>query len=384
MKLPGCFTIFCFLIATAACAQRSSIIKADDLTGEYFDLLKNKKTSVVANQTSVINNTHLVDSLLHSGIDVRTIFCPEHGFRGTAEAGQKVTNYKDKTTGLPVISLYGKNYKPHAADLVNTDVVLFDLQDVGVRCYTYLSTLHYVMEACAENRIPLIVLDRPNPNGYYVDGPLLNPKYSSFAGLHPVPLVYGMTIGEYAQMINGEKWLKNGVQCDLKVIQCRNYTHDSLYQVTIKPSPNLPNMRSIYLFPSLVLFEGTAISMGRKTDFPFQTFGHPHLLHTDFQYKVPGKKGDVVYHGVDLRKPALDSIIKEGFTLKYLLFAFHNISDTAKFFNLYFYNLSGNATLINQIKEGKTESDIRSTWQKDLERFRQIRKKYLLYPDFTK
>src|ERR1043165_4129617 len=237
-----------------------------DRTSEYLPLLKGKNVAVVANQSSMIGATHLVDSLLSLKVSIKKVFCPEHGFRGMVDAGEKVASEKDKKTGLSIISLYATNKKPDAAALKDVDVVIFDIQDVGVRFYTYLSTLHYVMEACAENKKQLILMDRPNPNGYFVDGPVLEDAYKSFLGLHPVPIVYGMTIGEYGQMINGEGWLKGGIKCDLKVITIMNYDHNDLYELPVRPSPNLPNMASVYLYPSLGLFEGTVVSVGRGTD----------------------------------------------------------------------------------------------------------------------
>ncbi|MCX6295522.1 MAG: DUF1343 domain-containing protein, partial [Bacteroidetes bacterium] len=262
-----------------------------DRTTEYLPLLKGKTVAVVANQSSLIKNTHLVDSLISIGVNVKKVFCPEHGFRGLVDAGENVANVKDPKTGLSIISLYGKNKKPSTADLKDVDIVIFDIQDVGVRFYTYLSTLHYVMEACAENNKQLIVLDRPNPNGYYIDGPVLEDAYKSFLGLHPVPIVYGMTIGEYAQMINGEGWLKAGVKCKLKVIPIVGYTHKDLFELAVRPSPNLPNMSSVYLYPSLGLFEGTIVSVGRGTDLPFQVIGHPTLTKTNYTFTPQPKPG---------------------------------------------------------------------------------------------
>ncbi len=251
-------------------------------TEKYLSLLEGKKIAVVANQTSTIGTVHLVDSLLKLGITIEKVFAPEHGFRGTADAGEKVADGKDKKTGIPILSLYGrKNRKPSPEKLVGIDLVIFDIQDVGARFYTYISTMHYVMEACAENDIPLLILDRPNPNGFYVDGPILNSAQKSFVGMHPVPIVHGMTIGEYAKMINGENWLKNSVQCDLTIIECKNYSHKDKYQLPIAPSPNLPNMESIYLYPSLCLFEGTNVSVGRGTETPFQLFGSPYISKTN-------------------------------------------------------------------------------------------------------
>jgi uncharacterized protein YbbC (DUF1343 family) len=382
MKFLQKLFILCLILPTPHAFSQHQIIRGDEQTDQYFPQLKNKSVGIVANQTSMIGSCHLVDSLLKAGFAISKIFCPEHGFRGDQEAGEKVENYKDKKTGLTVISLYGKNKKPKPSDLKNIDVMVFDIQDVGVRFYTYLSTLHYVMEACAENNVSLILLDRPNPNGFYIDGPVLEMKYKSFAGLHPVPVVYGMTIGEYAQMINGEKWLKNGAKCNLNVITCKNYTHDSLCSLAEKPSPNLPIMRSVYLYPSLALFEGTYINVGRRTDFPFQAFGHPKMQDCPFIYSIKNKKETITYHGMDLRPIPIDSIISTGFTLQYLIYAYQHSPEKETFFNLYFLNLSGSSTLQSQIKLGKPENEIRKSWQPALDEFKIIRKKYLLYPDF--
>ncbi|MBI2966548.1 MAG: DUF1343 domain-containing protein [Bacteroidetes bacterium] len=357
---------------------------------EYTALLQGKNVAVVANHTSLVLRTHLVDTLLSRKINAKKIFCPEHGFRGTADAGEEVTNSMDEKSKLPLVSLYGKNYKPRKEDLAGIDVVLFDLQDVGVRCYTYISTLHYVMEACAENKIPLIVLDRSNPNGFFIDGPVLENEFRSFTGLHPVPLVYGMTIGEYAMMINGEGWLQGGVKCDLKVIKCANYTHRDLYQLPVKPSPNLPDMISVYLYPSLCLFEGTSISVGRGTDKPFQVIGHPNLQTGEYYFTPQGKPGakNPPFKGVKCRGYDLtqfgDMFVKNyrNIYLFWLLGTYKSSPDKKKYFNSFFEKLAGTATLRKQVIEGKSEEEIRATWKPQIDQFKKIRKKYLLYPDF--
>lgn len=400
---PFLLFILCFLsFNSSSFAQFSGALKLQDKmpnelkvgaqqTEKYFPLIAGKLVAVVAHPASLVNKTHLVDTLIHSGIKVKKIFAPEHGFRGNEEAGEKIKNTVDAQTGISVISLYGKNYKPKPEDMKDVDVVLFDLQDVGARFYTYLSTLHYVMEACAENKKELIILDRPNPNGYYVDGPILEPKFKSFSGMHPVPIVYGMTIGEYARMINGEKWLANGVQCDLTVIPIESYTHDDLYQLPLKPSPNLPNMSSVYLYPSLCLFEGTMVSVGRGTDKPFQIFGYPGMKggQTSFIPKsIPGASENPMYNGQTC-SAFYESDYGEAYIKYYrkiYLFWMLNIYKTCetkdKFFNNYFNSLAGNETLQKQIKEGKTEEEIRSSWEPGLKKFKEIRRKYLLYPDF--
>lgn len=358
-------------------------------TSEYIPILKGKKIGVVVNQTSTIGSIHLVDSLLKLGINIQIIFAPEHGYRGTADAGEHIKNEKDPKTGISLISLYGANHKPKAEQLKGLDIVLFDIQDVGVRFYTYLSTLHYVMEACAENKIKLIVLDRPNPNGFYVDGPVMEKKYMSFVGLHPVPIVYGMTIGEYALMINGERWLKNKIICDMKVIRNMKYNRkDKCIKLPIKPSPNLPNTRSIYLYPSLGLFEGTVISVGRGTDLQFQIFGHPKMksIH-GFKFTPEPKLGaktpllqGFMCNGVNLQQDSTCLNSSNHFNLRYLIYAYKETNDTGFFLeNLFFEKLAGTSSIREQLIQGKSENYIRSTWRKGLEQFMRVRKKYLMY-----
>jgi len=287
---------------TSASCQKQITISAANVDA-YIPLLKEKKVGIVAHQASVIssakNTIHLVDLLRKKNISIQKVFAPEHGFRGTADAGEKIENQIDSKTQLPIISLYGKNRKPSKEQLKGIEIMVFDLQDVGVRFYTYLSTLHNVMEACAENNIPLIVLDRPNPNAHYIDGPVLNLEHKSFVGMHPVPIVYGMTIGEYAQMINGEKWLANSIKCDLTIIPLKNYTHQTTYQLTVRPSPNLPNKQSIALYPSLCLLEPTKVSIGRGTDLQFQVYGHPGFPKTDFSYVPKSNFGSKIQNTTD-------------------------------------------------------------------------------------
>jgi len=359
-------------------------------TGEYLSLLKGKKVAVVANQTSMIGKTHLVDSLLSLGIDIKKIFSPEHGFRGVADAGEHLDDYNDVKTGLPVISLYGKHRKPLIEDMEGLDIVLFDIQDVGLRFYTYISTMHYMMEACAENNVDFLVLDRPNPNGFYVDGPVLDSALRSFVGMHPVPVVHGMTVAEYAQMINGEGWLKDSLTCNLKCVKCENYTHKTYYDLPVKPSPNLPNLRSIYLYPSLCFFEGTCMSVGRGTDFPFQIFGHPDYPDTGFSFTPrsiegaanPKYKGKVC-NGVDLSHIPFDLVHdNRRLVLDWLIDAYSSMKNTKDFFNAYFDKLAGNSALREQIIAGKNKWIIYASWKKDIEDFKNKRKKYLLYKDF--
>lgn len=370
---------FCFSIAS------QPIPAASDLP-QYLPLLKGKKIGLVVNQTSTIGNTHLLDTLLSLNINVVVVFGPEHGFRGFADAGEKVNNETDLKTGIPIISLYGKNKKPFPEQMQNLDLVLFDIQDVGARFYTYISTLHYVMEACAEQNKKLIVLDRPNPNGMYIDGPILDTNFKSFVGMHPIPIVHGLTIGELAKMINGEKWLNNGLQTDLSIVKCQNYNHSSTYSLPIKPSPNLPNDLSISLYPSLCLFEGTNVSVARGTTFPFQAIGFPDTAFGNFSFtpiSIDGMAKDPMHQGqkcfgLDFR----NENSKHEFTIKYLL-DFYNLSSNKEvFFNKFFNKLAGNSSLMNQIKSGKTEKEIKNSWKKSTSTYKKMRSKYLLYPDF--
>ena len=363
--------------------QSISFITGADNSENYLPLLKDKKVGVVSNQTGVLsNNTHLVDFLVSNAIQVQKIFAPEHGFRGTADAGELIIDGKDTKTGLPIISLYGANKKPKPEQLEGIDILVFDIQDVGARFYTYISSLHYIMEACAENNIPLLVLDRPNPNGYIIDGPILEKEYSSFVGMHPVPVLYGMTIGEYAQMINGEKWLKESLQCNLKVIPCVDYDRNASYHITERPSPNLPNDHAINLYASLCFFEGTNVSVGRGTDKQFQIYGSPYLPQSGFSFipqpnfgaKEPMHK-DVTCFGEDLT--TIDPVSQ--IELKWLIRAYNTTADKTSFFNPFFTKLAGTQTLQLQIEEGISERKIKKSWKPGLDQFKEIRKKYLLY-----
>jgi uncharacterized protein YbbC (DUF1343 family) len=350
---------------------------------KYLPLLKDKKVGIVTNQTGILSDkTHVVDFLLEKKITVQTIFAPEHGFRGTADAGEHIVDGKDPKTGLPIISLYGDNKKPKPEQLSGIDVMIFDLQDVGARFYTYISSLHYVMEACAENNIQLIVFDRPNPNGSIVDGPLLEKEFTSFVGMHPIPLLHGMTIGEYAQMVNGEKWLKDGAQCKLTIIPCVNYSRTMPYILLVKPSPNLPNDQSINLYASLCLFEGTNVSMGRGTEKQFQIYGSPYLTKTNFSFTPKPNFGakDPLYNGKECFGEDLTAYPKlKQLELKWLIKAYQNTSDKTKFFNAFFTKLAGTKKLQQQIESDVSEAQIRKTWQKDLEAFKKMRTKYLIY-----
>lgn len=355
---------------------------ADNYTA-YLPILKDKKVGIVTNQTGILTNkTHLVDFLLEQKINVQKIYAPEHGFRGTADAGELIKDGKDTKTGLPILSLYGNNKKPKPEQLAGIDILVFDLQDVGARFYTYISSLHYIMEACAENNIALLLLDRPNPNGSIVDGPILEKEHSSFIGMHTIPTLHGMTIGEYGQMINGEKWLKNGMRCNLKVIPCLNYKREMFYSLPEKPSPNLPNDQAINLYASLCLFEGTNVSSGRGTEKQFQIYGSPDLPNLGFSFtpvsnfgsKDPMNKGLLCY-GEDLSNaPKVNRL-----ELKWLIKAYNSTKDKSKFFTDFFYKLAGTKKLRQQIENGVSENDIRKSWEKGLADFKEMRKKYLIY-----
>ncbi|WP_052188213.1 exo-beta-N-acetylmuramidase NamZ domain-containing protein [Cellulophaga sp. Hel_I_12] len=415
-RLPSFFIVMIsFLFLSSSCGQtlqkgknsssysetvieqgitKKEIIVAANQTAKYLGLFKGKNVAIVANNTSVIfrqnsenaDSAHLVDSLLSLDVKIVKAFAPEHGFRGDADAGAKIKDEKDPKTNLPVTSLYGANYKPSADQLKGVDIVVFDIQDVGARFYTYLSTMHYVMEACAENNIPVVVLDRPNPNGHYIDGPVLENKFESFVGLHPVPMVYGMTIGEYAKMINGEKWLKNGIQCDLTVISLKNYTHESSYSLPLRPSPNLPNDKAINLYPSLCLFEGTNVNAGRGTETQFQVFGSPYLPRetypfsytpvSNFGAKSPKYVNEECY-GLDLTR----TVHLAEINLNWLIDAYRASDGQEQFFKYpeFFDKLAGTDSLRKQIIEGASFEEIRRGWKTGLDTFKSIRAKYLLY-----
>ncbi|CAM4167699.1 DUF1343 domain-containing protein [Flavobacterium jumunjinense] len=350
---------------------------------EYLPLLENKKIGVITNQSGILTNeTHLVDFLLSKNINIQTIFAPEHGFRGTADAGEVIKDGKDIKTGLPIVSLYGNNKKPKEEQLKGIDILIFDLQDVGARFYTYISSLHYVMEACAENKIQLIVLDRPNPNGNIIDGPILEEEHHSFVGMHKIPVLHGMTIAEYAKMINGEKWLKNGIQCELKTISCTNYNRKMSYDLLVKPSPNLPNSQSINLYASLCFFEGTNVSVGRGTNNQFQIYGSPYLPKSNFNFTPKSNEGakDPMYKGKTCYGEDLTKIEKiNQLELKWLIKAYNQTSDKSKFFNSFFTKLAGTKKLQEQIEKGISEKEIRKTWEKDINSFKKMRALYLIY-----
>ena len=369
---------------------QAPVITGAARTTEYLPLLKNKRVALLVNQTATIGETHLVDSLLKLQVKIQKIFSPEHGFRGNADAGEKVGNSIDERTGLPIVSLYGKHRKADAADLRDVDILIYDIQDVGARFYTYISSLQELMESAAENNKPLIVLDRPNPNGHYVDGPILDTAFRSFIGMQPIPVVHGMTVGEYARMLNGERWLSRGLQCRLTVISCMQYTHHTMYELPVKPSPNLPDMASIYLYPSTCFFEGTPLSLGRGTDKPFQVFGSPLFpkdLYSFTPRSVPGAKEpplkDQVCYGYDLSGNTKNVLKETGnrLQLKWLIQAYKLYPQKDKFFTLFFNKLAGNNILMQQIKDGKSEQEIRQSWEPALSHFKKVRKKYLLYEE---
>ncbi|WP_439881922.1 exo-beta-N-acetylmuramidase NamZ family protein [Pontibacter sp. MBLB2868] len=351
----------------------------------YLPKLKGKRVGMVVNQTSLVGQTHLVDTLLSRGVNIVTIFAPEHGFRGEADAGAHVKDAKDTRTGLPIISLYGNNKKPQPEQIKDLDVLVFDIQDVGTRFYTYISTMHYVMEAAAENNKEVLILDRPNPNGDYVDGPVLEKEHKSFVGMHPIPIVHGLTVGELAQMINGQKWLEGQRQAKITVIPMANYTHETPYVLPVRPSPNLPNEQAIQLYPSICFFEGTTVSVGRGTPTPFQVIGSPYYKIKDFSFtpvSTPGAtnpphKGEVCY-GLDLTHVAVPAKVD----LTYLLEMYQNSTEKDKFFNNFFEKLAGTSKLREQLKAGMSEAEIRASWEPQLSEYKKMRKQYLLYPDF--
>lgn len=379
--------LFFFGIANLT-ARQIEVTPGSERPELYLDMLKGKAVGIVANQTSILThsqNKHVVDFLLEQGINLKKVFVPEHGFRGDVDAGKKVDSSIDSKTGLPIVSLYGNNKKPSAAQIADLDIIIFDLQDVGVRFYTYISTMHYVMEAAAENNKKVIIFDRPNPNGDYIDGPVLKRGFESFVGMHPIPVVHGLTVGELAKMINGEKWLKGGLTCSLEVIPIANWTHKTTYNLPVKPSPNLPNDIAIRLYPSTCFFEGSIISLGRGTLFPFQVYGYPDKNFGEFTFtpvSIPGMstnpplKGQLCY-GVDLRNEPLT----HRFTLSYVIDALKKSGKGEAFFKGYFNTLAGTDELKKQLLEGKSEAEIKRSWSADLEAYKKKRTKYLIYED---
>jgi uncharacterized protein YbbC (DUF1343 family) len=381
------------ILTLPACAQtaepETGLICGAQRTALYLPLLEGKRVGVVANQTSVIGSAHLVDSLMALGVNIIKVFSPEHGFRGNAAAGEKVGNSIDSRSGLPIVSLYGNNRKPPASSLIDIDIVLFDIQDVGVRFYTYISTLHLVMEACAEAGKPLLLLDRPNPNGFYVDGPMIDSLHMSFVGMHRIPVVHGMSLGEYAMMINGESWLNNAITCDLSVVPMLNWDHNSRFSPPIPPSPNLNTAESILLYPTLCLFEGTVLSVGRGTDRPFTMIGHPQLKTGDYFFTPSPRPGaapkpllqDQSCRGIDFLDSALVVNNQGRLMIEWVILAYQNYPEPEKFFQPFFLKLVGSAGVQADIKAGRSAAEIRAGWQPDLQKFLLIREKYLLYDD---
>ena len=384
-KMQLLLLCFCTFLSSCTSQSKQQLIVGANQLENYLPLLRNKQIAVVANQTSLINGSHLVDSLLACGVSIVKVFAPEHGFRGESDAGALINDEIDLKTGLPIHSLYGKNKKPSAEALNDIDLIVFDIQDVGARYYTYISTLHYVMEACAENNIELLVLDRPNPNAHYVDGPILDTAYQSFVGMHPIPIVHGLTIGEYAQMINGSFWLKDSIQCNLTVQEMKYYTHSLPYDLPVKPSPNLPNSQSISLYPSLCLFEGTAISVGRGTNLQFQIIGSPLLDSCSYSFSPSSQSGakypkheNLKCCGWDLSKYEIDN----GINLSYLIECFNQYNSKGiPFFNSFFDKLAGSNVLRVLIEAGWSEAQIKETWQEGLQLYNQQRLNYLIYPE---
>ena len=394
LLLTKSYTYGIMLFLVISCTATSGKKNPDTLrtgaerTKLYLHLLKDQKVGFVGNHTSMIGHTHLVDSLLKLGINIVRVFSPEHGFRGNADAGAVIASGIDQKSGLPVISLYGDHKKPTKDDLKDIELFIFDIQDVGVRFYTYISTMTYVMEACAENNIPLIILDRPNPNGHYVDGPVLDTTFRSFIGLHAVPVVHGMTVGEYARMLNGEGWLENGLQCDIKLIPVENYTHHTFYELPVNPSPNLKNMNAIYLYPSLCFFEGTIVSVGRGTKHPFEVFGHPDFAIGSYVFTPESMKGagNPKYEGQNCYGTSLISYTKTSgipyqINLSWLFNYYDYFKEKDGFFNSYFDKLAGTDKLRKKIENGISKEEIKISWQDDLNAFKKIRKKYLLYDE---
>ena len=386
-------TLIVFTLPSCGQDKKPILIEYNEVTSgaaqidSYLHLLKDKRIAIVANQTSLLGSTHLVDTLSNLNLNISKIFCPEHGFRGKADAGSLITDGVDNKTGIPIISLYGSHKKPTVDDLKDIEIVLFDLQDVGTRFYTYISTMTYVMEACAENGIPIIILDRPNPNGYFVDGPILEEKHKSFVGLHPIPVVYGMTIGEYARMVAGEKWINKASEIDLSVIELKSYNHNMIVKLQVKPSPNLPNWQSVYLYPSLCFFEGTVMSIGRGTDFPFQVFGHPKYMIGSFVFKPDSTSGSAnpKFKNENCFGANLDGYAqnyknnKNQINLSWLLGTYEQMSHTGEFFLPYFEKLTGTDEFRKQIQSGLSEEEIRKSLKPGIDSFMKIRSKYLIY-----
>lgn len=388
MKVLKSLILLLFL-SLSGFAQSNKVIVGAESTNEYFPILKNKRVAIMSNHTGMVGKKHLVDILVKNKINMICILSPEHGFRGNADAGEHVSSSVDEKTGIPIRSLYdGKDQKPSSETMDSFDILIIDIQDVGLRFYTYYITMARLMDACAEYNKKVIVLDRPNPNGHYIDGPILDMKHKSGVGWLPIPVVHGMTLGELALMINGERWLPQSRVCDVTVIKCKNYTHQTLYRLPVAPSPNLPNMKSIYLYPSTCLFEATPVSLGRGTEFPFQVYGHPNMTGYSFSFtprSIPGAKNppqlDRECFGVDLRNIPDEEIFKKGFDLSYIIDAYKNLNLDDHFFRPFFEKLVGVSYIRKMIMEGRSADEIKAMWKDDIEKFRQQRKPYLLYAE---
>lgn len=384
-----CFLFFLFIGLFIMKAGATEVIVGAEQPARYFPILKNKRIAIFSNHTGMVGNKHLLDLLIENRFNVVAIFSPEHGFRGTADAGEEVKSSKDQKTGVPILSLYnGKSSKPAPTDIRKFDILVIDIQDVGLRFYTYYISMLRLMDACAEAHKQVLILDRPNPNGSYVDGPILDMTYRSGVGALPIPVVHGMTLGELAQMINGEKWLSKGRLCDLTVIPCLNYTHQTLYRLPIPPSPNLPNMTAVYLYPSLCFFEATPVSLGRGTTLPFQQYGHPDFKGYSYSFtpqsipgaKQPPQEGKLCY-GVDLSKRNEKDILAKKIDLSYLIDAYQNLKMDEAFFRPFFERLIGNKNIRHMIEQGQSAEQIEASWQDDVERFKRLRRPYLLYSE---
>lgn len=377
-----CITFYCQ-------ANQNRVIVGAEQTNVYLPLLKNKRIAIFSNHTGMIGNKHLLDVLLENKINVVAIFSPEHGFRGNADAGEHVSSSVDSKTGVPILSLYdGKLGRPSEESMRKFDLLIVDIQDVGLRFYTYYASMVRLMDACAEYNRKMLILDRPNPNGHYVDGPILDMKYKSSVGWLPIPIVYGMTLGELALMVNGERWLPASRICDITVIKCKNYTHQTMYELPIPPSPNLPNMKAVYLYPSTCYFEATPVSLGRGTQLPFQIYGHPNMLGYDYTFtpqSIPGAKNppqlNRICHGVNLSELSNEEIWKKGVDLSYLIDAYRNLNMDDYFFRPFFELLTGRDYVRKMIKQGKNADEIKAMWKEDVEKFKIQRKPYLIYEE---
>jgi len=384
----NCFACV-FSLSAQSDVMKSRVIVGAEQTEAYFPLLKGKRIALFSNHTGMVKNKHLLDVLIENKFDVVAVFSPEHGFRGDAGAGDRISSSVDPKTGVPILSLYdGNTGKPSAESMQKFDLLVVDIQDVGLRFYTYYISMVKLMDACAEHQKKVVILDRPNPNGFYVDGPILDMKYKSGVGWLPIPVVHGMTLGELAQMVNGEKWLPENRVCDLTVIKCRNYTHQTLYRLPVPPSPNLPNMTAVYLYPSLCYFEATPVSVGRGTDIPFQIYGHPDMKSYDFSFtprSLPAAKNppqkDRLCYGVNLSRLSTEEIREKGINLSYLIDAYRNLNIGDHFFSSFFEKLIGVDYVRQMIEQGKNADEIKAMWQDDVTKFKQQRKPYLLYEE---